>query len=461
MSRVLLVSANTMTGPYPVYPLGMATVAAALVRQGHEVRQFDVLTEACSVPQLRQAVREHAPDVIGVSLRNLDSADSLSAEATWSMDSARAFVTALRDASSAPVVLGGPAFSLMPEAILDYLQADFGVVGEGERGVCELVEGLSRGRQPLPRIIDGRATPLAGSDIEAPLLDSALVRFYLDQSGMLNLQTKRGCPWDCTYCSYPGLEGRGYRVRDPAGVVDDLRRMQRDHAAESVFFTDSVFNDRNGHHLELAEAMLHAGIGIRWSAFFRPQGISRQDLALLKRSGLYAMEVGTDGATDATLATAHKGFSFADVLEFDRACAAEQVACAHFVIFGWPGETEASLRQGLVNLAQLKHGIVFAFSGIRVLPGTGIHAQAIHEGVVAAADSLLRPVYYSSPALDPELMNATIVKAFGDRRDRFFPPSRANERLAVLHRFGYRGLLWDRLIPAPHPGRPSRGRHDT
>ncbi|MEI8078417.1 MAG: cobalamin-dependent protein, partial [bacterium] len=83
MSRILLLSTNTAQAPYPVYPLGMATIAAALAAKGHEVRQLDLLAQALSAASLRQTVRDAAPDVIGVSLRNIDNVDSLSAADSW------------------------------------------------------------------------------------------------------------------------------------------------------------------------------------------------------------------------------------------------------------------------------------------------------------------------------------------------------------------------------------------
>ena len=93
-----------------------------------------------------------------------------------------------------------------------------------------------------------------------------------------------------------------------------------------------------------------------------------------------------------------KGFSFADALEVNRACVAERLPCAHFVMFGGPGETMDTVTEGLANLQRLEHTVVFAYSGIRILPGTALHGRAISEGVLSAEASLLEPAYYFSPA---------------------------------------------------------------
>ncbi len=99
-----------------------------------------------------------------------------------------------------------------------------------------------------------------------------------------------------------------------------------------------------------------------------------------------------------------------------------------------------------MNIQKLEQCVVFAFAGIRIHPNTGLYDRALREGIVGKKDSLLKPVYYFSPSLDSVQMNAKIVKGFQGRRDRIFPPSEGLIRIATMNRFGYRGLLWDRLI---------------
>lgn len=445
MSKVFLISSNTTTEPYPVYPLGMALVAAALVERGHEVRQFDWLVAGQSEQALHQALDEFSPDVISLSLRNIDNVDSFSSEDGWYLAEARRLVGLFRQASDSPVVVGGPAFSIMPEAILEYLRADHGVAGEGEKALCELVEGLAAGRS-MPPLYGGGQDLLGTGEMFHPLLVKEFVDFYLDECGMANLQSKRGCPHACDYCTYPELEGNRFRFRDPAEVVDDAARLQRDFGVQSIFFTDSVFNDAAGHYLQVAEELIRRDLGISWSGFFRPQGLSGEGLALMKRSGLYAMELGTDAACDRTLDGLEKEFCFDDVLQVQRRAIAAEIPCAHFIMFGGPEETMETVREGLLNIERLESCVVFAFSGIRVLPGTPMHGRAIADGVVRQGDSLLKPVYYFSPGVECNAMNETITEAFRGRKDRIFPPSEGQVRMKVMNDFGFKGILWDKLI---------------
>jgi radical SAM superfamily enzyme YgiQ (UPF0313 family) len=283
----------------------------------------------------------------------------------------------------------------------------------------------------------------------SPLYNGEMIAYYLDKSGMINLQTKRGCPHGCIYCVYPSLEGDRFRFRDTGAVVEDIARAGAEHGVESFFFTDSIFNDPQGRYLSIAEEILRRELRIRWCCYMRPERIGRKEIALLKRAGLYAVELGTDAACDATLRSLGKGFTFADALGVSRAFVAERLPCAHFIMFGGPGETADTVTEGLANLERLEHTVVFAYSGIRILPGTALHAQALAEGVLSPTASLLKPAYYFSPHIDADVMNRMIADAFGGRRDRIFPPVEGQQRLAVMHNFGYRGLLWDHLIRFP------------
>lgn len=445
MSRVFLLSTNYTTEPYPVYPLGMAIIAGALEAGGHQTRQCDFLVSGKSNEALAAAVNEFRPDVVSLSLRNIDNVDSFSQETHWYLAQTKELVKVIRAQTAAPIVVGGAGFTIMPEAILDYLGCEHGVVGEGEGLICALVDGLVAGRE-MPRLSNGEAAPLCGDAIGSPLYVKEFVDFYMGESGQINLQTKRGCPHRCVYCTYPCIEGNRFRPLDPLRAVDEIARAQHDFGVGSFFFTDSIFNDEQGHYLRFAEELERRQLGITWTGFFRPKGLGREELRLLKRSGLTALELGTDAASDTTLAGLKKDFTIADVLAVNAACVAEEIPAAHYIMFGGPDESPATVREGLRNVEQIDTSVVFAFSGIRILPGTELHGRAIADGVISAERELLMPAYYFSPQVDPDQMNALILETFNKRREWIFPPSEGQEKLEVMRRFGYRGLLWDKLI---------------
>lgn len=441
-----MISANTSTDPYPVYPIGMATVSSALNAGGHDVRQFDILASDLSDERIREAITVFDPHYVGVSLRNIDAVDSCNTEDTWYLSADLRLMKIIRETTKAPVVIGGPAFSIMPEEILDYLGGDYGVVGEGEYVICGLIDALRENR-PVPRItVSGPNDRVPGIFASDPLWESDLVRFYAEQSGMVNMLTKRGCPHHCAYCTYPALEGHAMRYRSPEDVADSIGRLKSVYGIDTLYFSDSVFNDEKGHYLEVAEALVRRELNIKWTAFFRPSPIDESGWSLLKRSGLYAIELGSDASSDATLCGLDKGFAFDDIYDFNESAVKARVPCAHYVMFGGPGETRASISEGLHNLSLLRNCVVIAFSGIRILPSTTLHGRAIEDGIIAKDVSLLRPIYYFSPDIDAESMNNDIIDAFRGHMDRIFPPSEGALLMKKMNSLGCRGLLWDRLV---------------
>src|SRR6476620_539727 len=129
--RALLISANTEKIPDPVYPIGPACVGAAARRAGHDVAAVDLCFADDARALVTGTIRDFAPDVVGISLSNIDDYRSLMA---W-----------VRETSGAPVVLGGAGFTVMPTTILEELHADYGVVGEGEHAFPWLLGEIESG----------------------------------------------------------------------------------------------------------------------------------------------------------------------------------------------------------------------------------------------------------------------------------------------------------------------------
>jgi radical SAM superfamily enzyme YgiQ (UPF0313 family) len=447
VSRVLLISSNTCDVPYAVYPIGMATVAGALIKAGHSVRQFDWLAANRDAAVLKAAVTAFAPDVVAVSIRNIDRIDSLAAIAdVWELKEAKEVVSLVRSSTKAPIIVGGSAVSTMPQEVRRYVGADAAIAGEGERSIVTAVTAIEQG-QPVAALWPVPRDRLCGDKQHSPCFDSAMVSFYWDRSGIIGIQSKRGCPHHCCYCTYPTLEGAAFRPRPVEAVVTDIERLKRDCHVDTIFFVDSVFNDPQDHYLQLAEAMIARNLGVRWASYMSPKGLTREAVAVCKRAGLYAVELGTDATTDTTLEAMGKPFRWADVERTNQMLALAEIACAHFVIFGGPQETAATVREGLDHIAALDRCVVFAFSGIRIYPGTPLHKRAIAEHRLQETDSLFDPTYYVSGQVDKAWMEQQVTESWAGRRDRIFPPHEGQRAATILRGFGWKGLLWERMIP--------------
>ncbi len=427
----------------------MSTVASALMAAGHEVRQFDWLAAGRDAGQLEQTIGAFGPEVVAISIRNIDRIDSLveSADA-WELKEARDVVAWVRQFTKAPVLVGGAAVSVMPHEVRQYVGADQAVPGEGEGVIVEAVAAVTKDRS-LPALWPVAQERLCGARQCAPCFDPTLVAYYWDKSGIIGLQSKRGCPYHCCYCTYPDLEGTQFRAREVEAVIADLERLKRESHVDTVFFVDSVFNDPQGQYLQLVEMIAARNLGVRWASYMSPRGLTLEALKLCRRAGLYAVELGTDATTDTTLEGMGKPFRWAEVEQTNRMLVQTQIACAHFVIFGGPQETAATVREGLDNIARLDHCVVLAFSGVRIYPRSPLHRRAVAEHLVHETDSLFDPVYYVSPLVDKVWMEQQVSQSWAGRRDRIFPPHEGQRAAAVLRAFGWKGLLWDRMIRFP------------
>ncbi|MBN1867135.1 radical SAM protein [Candidatus Sumerlaeota bacterium] len=458
MAKALLIALNPTEEPYPVYPLGMSMVAEATRARGHEAVEWDWLHGHETGETLDRVVERCRPDVVGLSLRNIDNVDSVQPDSYT--DSYRDAVGRLRGLTDVPIVLGGAGFSLFPEALMEKTGADYGVAGDGERVFPDLLDRIERGDAPRERILRD-AAPLRGDEIRSPVRDAALASYYLREGGMLNVQTKRGCPYRCAYCSYPVFEGRAYRFRPPEDVVDEIEAIRDRHGADFVAFTDSVFNDAEDRYLAIAEEMVRREVRVPWMAFCRPRRFRPEQVDLLKRSGMACVEWGTDCSTDATLDAMRKDFTWGDVEESNRLFTQAGIASAHFIIFGGPGETRETLHEGLDNIERLTDCVVFAYRGVRIFPETHIRRLAVEMGTIEENEALLDPRFFFSPDVTPDSLHEAILASFASRTDRIYPPGQDIDRIRAFHRMGHRGPVWNLLTAQGRGGTSVRRRGRT
>lgn len=443
MLKVFLLSCNVTEQPYPVYPLGMAMLADFLRKEGHEVLEADLLYENSDISIITGQLKEFGPEVIGLSLRNIDNINFTGQETYYRHY--KNIAEAVKNIFPAvPLILGGSGFSLFPDELMALTGADYGIAGEGEDIFSKFLKDFERGLLPESKIL--RSEKLC-VNFFSKSRNEKISNFYLKEGGMLNLQTKRGCNGRCIYCNYPALEGTSFRFRPVSDLVEEIKYLIRTHNADYLFFTDSVFNDSEGKYLQLAEEIIRCGIKIPWMAFFRPTRFNDGEVELLKRAGLSAVEWGTDAASDMTLAGLKKGFRWAAVAMANEMFSKAGIACSHFIIFGGPGETGESVSEGLANIARLERCVVFATMGLRIYPGTLLHKKALEDGVIKENTDLLEPVFYFSPEVKPDFIKDTVTHDWESRNDRIFTWDRKNIEIArSCHRMGFRGPAWDLIL---------------
>lgn len=447
--KILLISTNTMTDPYPTYPIGLDYVAHA-IGAGHQILIVDMNEVADEESLVAILVREE-PDLIGLSIRNIDTTDSIHVKGF--AESIGDLIRLIRNHTQAKVVLGGSGFTILPEEWMRCLDADFGVIGEGER-LPLLLEALGKnnGFERLPGIIRKGdpvvfPEPWSGAFHRGPFPNRDYTSFYLQRGGMLNLQTKRGCPFRCIYCTYPHIEGKTFRFVPPDEVAATARMLQ-DAGARYLYITDSTFNGDYDHSLAVARAFRKASVAVPWGAFFTPTNPPPDYYRQLAEAGLRHVEFGTESLSDLMLAAYRKPFRLEDVRVAHQRAAEAGLDIAHYLMLGGPGECESTLRETLEKTATLGKAVYFVFSGIRIYPHTHLYDLALQEGQVSPATNLLNPTFYWSSTLDRR-QAMDILAYHTEGKNNWLVGSGAEKTSRILTRMYARGRvgpLWEYLI---------------
>lgn len=449
-SRVLLISLNRCSNPDPVFPIGLSYLNSILRRAGHEVKWYDVLADSTS---LDSVLSEFRPTVTGISVRNVDDV-LLRRQEVYFLE-LESVCSMVRRETRCPVVLGGSGFSLFPEELLRNAGADYGICGAGEVSFLRLLEALSDGEDVsnIPGLVyhrNGRvfvnparpempALPLTEADRPA-----GVAAHYLRASGTLNVQTQRGCSFKCCYCAYPLLEGRSHLRRPAEEIAAEFELAQRT-GARFVFVVDSVFNSSPRHTQEVCEAIIRRNVQISWGCFLRPQGLSVEQVKLMKRAGLSHVEFGSDSFCDEVLQAYQKGFSFDDVRQSNDLVRQAKIECCHFVICGGPGETRKTLEQSYQNSLLLGGAVILAVVGMRIYPGTPLFCRAQAEGHLNGYPNLLEPIYYISRDFEQTEQVFDHVRCYSRQSPNWIvgdPSPAFISMVARLRQRGVVGPLW-------------------
>jgi len=444
--RLLLVSANRERSPYPVFPIGLAYLTAPLEAAGHELHAIDLCFEKDPETAFSASLDSHSPDLVLFSLRNMDNV-------TWPV--ARSYLAGVKSlvefcVGRIPVLVGGSGFSLMPLEVLAYLGADFGVVGEGEELLPILLERIEAGESPvgLPGVVTrGCQTFLPPRPVErisTPNRTLFQVSRYQREGGMANVQTKRGCPFTCVYCTYPLLEGRSMRLRPVSDIIAEIHSLKSDYGVSYIYFVDDIFNYPTDFATRLCRAMTAERFGINWSAFINPAFMSPALLDAMQEAGCDALEYGTESGSPVMLKNLGKAFSVDDIRSASLLCRERGVDFAHYILFGGPGETRETILESFDLMDELEPTAVIAMTGIRIFPGTSLHRTALQEGIISADTDLLEPVFYVSPAIADGLADLVASEAL-KRMNWVVPGLEVNisdAMLDALRLFTVKGPLW-------------------
>jgi radical SAM superfamily enzyme YgiQ (UPF0313 family) len=381
----------TTIGNQVALPMALITIGGALEQAGYSVRLIDANVE---------------PDWEDRLMRELSGALALGITTLTGPMAAHCAQVGRRVKSAfpdLPIILGGWHPSLLPEGTAREPWCDVVVKGQGEVTVVELLRALERGGElaAIPGLYFKRDGAIASSG-ERPLADINtlppkayhlvdLERYYRRNRGVHWVQyfTSYGCPYACTYCSNPTIFNRRWNVLRVERIVEELRELVEVQAARYVGFVDDNFFVSERHMVALADALIGAGLALRWSAQGRADRIARYSeaaLARLKDSGCDHIFFGAETGSEKVLALMRKQETNQDVVRSAARCREYGITSGFYFIFGYPGEDERDIEDTLALIGRIKQvnpGAEIYTNIFTPYPGCPAYDEALALGVVA------------------------------------------------------------------------------
>ena len=414
-----------------VPPLGLEYLSDALRLAGHEVLFFDLGFRPPA--SLFELARRKKPDIIGVSIRNLDDV-TLLRKHNYVPGIVR-LVRELHRVSDARIVLGGAGFSILPRELMEVTGADFGISGDGEEAMVGLLNDLGQ-PQHIPRVWFREGGPsgpvrfsfegLSGS-WGAGCSPRSLLDYegYLRRGSSCNVQTKRGCTHRCLYCPEPRVMGQRMRLRPAEAVAEEFEILASMGVRERVFLVDSEFNLVEEHALEVCRILTERASGVKWVCSMTPKYVTEELIGLMKRAGCDMVIWSVDSVSDATLQSLRKDIEETDVLRVCGWCEKAGLPYCLALLLGGPAETPDTIKATFRNAGKTRAAFIAVGVGLRIYPGTGLHEVALAEGQVTRETDFLQPVYYREawvrdtliPLVRTQIAEEKRAVMFGSRPD--------------------------------------------
>ncbi len=254
------------------------------------------------------------------------------------------------------VALGGPQASVVDVSTMRaFPWIDLVVRGEAEQTLPELVDALTRHSSlaAVPGITFRRDEngEIVRNPDAAPVLDLDALPFpafhlFPDVRFCRHfpLELGRGCPFSCTFCSTNDFFRRRFRLKSPAHMIAEMRRVRQAYGINSFELVHDMFTVDRKRVVEFCEALLESKEEFTWGCSARTDCIDEELIALMARAGCRGIFFGIETGSRRMQKIIDKGLELNDSAERVRSCDQFKIKTAVSLMAGFPEETMNDLR---------------------------------------------------------------------------------------------------------------------
>jgi anaerobic magnesium-protoporphyrin IX monomethyl ester cyclase len=389
------------------FPQGLAYLATALRRDGHDVTVYNQDMHHHPESHLTAFLDANHFDLVGLSF----------IAGYYQYKKALLISAAINQAKRRPFyVIGGHGPSPEPAFFMERTGADVSVIGEGEETIVELLRALGD-RTPLSAIKgiayrDGSQTvinerrPLI-KDIDSipfPAYDLFPIEHYrllrMPHTGsadfVMPILSGRGCTFTCSFCY---RIDEGFRPRSNASIIEEIRLLKRDYGITYIAFSDELLMSSEARVASICEDFIKQDLNIKWDCNGRLNYAKPQVLALMKRAGCVFINYGIEAFDDQVLLNMNKALSTAQIVRGIEATIAAGISPGFNIIFGNLGDTRETLQKGVDFLLKYDNGSQMrTIRPVTPYPGSPLYHHALATGLMTGIDD-----FYENKHLNSDL----------------------------------------------------------
>lgn len=403
--KILLINPNRFKSP-PAPPLGLEYIAGSLLENAHKTEIIDLCFSADICKDLDSAVKSFNPDIAGITVRNVDSV--LYQDNEFYLDDIKEIVHYLKSTQNLQVLIGGTGLMTNPQAVLDYLGADYAFVGPVEEELPQFLQKLKSGL-PVERLYYGHCKP----DFACPRRSLSIdYDKYYKNGGLAGFETHKGCSSSCVYC----LEANSrVAFKRPENILREIRGFV-EAGYNHFHLCDPEFNEDLDFSLAFCNALKLSGMGLRWAVYMKPTNYNRKLFRLMKETGVYLITLTVDSFNKCSL-------YWSDIEKIIFNAKSNGISLAVDFLAGFPYEKENVLIECLDLFRRVQPDVVNINTYIRLyrslkVTQTVMKDSTLRPYLIGAADdgSMIKPIFYnhvSAERLEELIEGDSIFKIAG------------------------------------------------